>query len=40
MEVGKQQAEVAEQTIRQLSGTTLESVQAFQQIIGATSQQG
>jgi methyl-accepting chemotaxis protein len=39
VETGKQQADVAEQTIRQMAETTLESVQAFQQIIGATTQQ-
>ena len=36
---GKQQAEVAEQTIRRLSDTTEDSIQAFQQIVGATNQQ-
>lgn len=39
VETGKQQADMAEQTIRQMADTTLESVQAFQQIIGATNQQ-
>lgn len=39
VETGKQQADVAEETIRNMAGTTLESVQAFQQIIGATNQQ-
>ena len=39
VETGKQQADVTEQTIRQMAETTQESVQAFQQIIGATSQQ-
>ncbi|MEX2560909.1 MAG: methyl-accepting chemotaxis protein [Pirellulales bacterium] len=39
VEAGKQQADVAEQTIRQMTETTVESVQTFQQIIGATSQQ-
>jgi methyl-accepting chemotaxis protein len=38
-DTGKQQADVAEQTIRRMADTTQESVQAFQQIIGATSQQ-
>jgi len=39
VETGKQQADMAEQTIRQMAETTVESVQAFQQIIGATNQQ-
>jgi methyl-accepting chemotaxis protein len=38
-ETGKQQADVSEQTIRTMAATTQESVQAFQQIIGATGQQ-
>jgi methyl-accepting chemotaxis protein len=38
-ELGRQQAEVTEQTIHQMTETTVESVNAFQQIIGATSQQ-
>ncbi|HEX3727646.1 MAG TPA: CHASE3 domain-containing protein, partial [Pirellulales bacterium] len=38
-ETGKQQADVSEQSIRSMADTTQESVQAFQQIIGATSQQ-
>jgi methyl-accepting chemotaxis protein len=38
-EAGKQQADVAEQTIRQTNKTTLDSVQAFEQIIGAGNQQ-
>jgi methyl-accepting chemotaxis protein len=38
-ESGKQQAGITEQTIRQMTQTTVESVHAFQQIIGATSQQ-
>jgi methyl-accepting chemotaxis protein len=38
-ETGKRQADVAEETIRQLARTTLESVQAFEQIIGAGNQQ-
>lgn len=36
---GKQQAEITEQTIHQMTRTTVESVHAFQQIIGSTSQQ-
>jgi len=36
---GKQQSEVSEKTIHQMTQTTVESVHAFQQIIGATSQQ-
>ena len=39
VEVGRQQADTTEQTIRQLADTTQESVQAFQQIIAATGQQ-
>ena len=39
VESGKQQADVTEQTIRQMARTTLESVQAFEQIIGAGNQQ-
>jgi methyl-accepting chemotaxis protein len=39
VETGRQQADVAEQTIRQMTRTTVESVQAFEQIIGAGSQQ-
>jgi methyl-accepting chemotaxis protein len=39
VEAGKQQADVAEHTIRQMAKTTLESVQTFEQIIGANSQQ-
>lgn len=38
-ETGKQQADLSEQTIRSMASTTQESVQAFQQIIGATGQQ-
>jgi methyl-accepting chemotaxis protein len=38
-ETGKQQADVSEQAIRRMAETTQESVQAFQQIIGATNQQ-
>lgn len=36
---GKQQAEVTERTIHQMTQTTIDSVNAFQQIIGATGQQ-
>ena len=39
VEVGKQQADVTEQTINEMNNTTLESVKAFQQIIGASNQQ-
>jgi methyl-accepting chemotaxis protein len=39
VEAGKQQANVSEDAIRKMSETTDESVQAFQQIIGATNQQ-
>jgi methyl-accepting chemotaxis protein len=39
VETGRLQADVTEQTIRQMAGTTLESVEAFEQIIGAGSQQ-
>ncbi|OGH56654.1 MAG: hypothetical protein A3G34_05045 [Candidatus Lindowbacteria bacterium RIFCSPLOWO2_12_FULL_62_27] len=39
IESGKQQSDVAEQTIRRLSDGVLESVQAFQQIVAATNQQ-
>jgi methyl-accepting chemotaxis protein len=38
-ETGKQHADASEQMIRRMAETTQESVQAFQQIIGATSQQ-
>ncbi len=38
-ETGKQQAEMAEQTIRQLTGSTQESMRTFQQIMSATNQQ-
>jgi methyl-accepting chemotaxis protein len=38
-ETGKQQADLSEQMIRRMAETTQESVQAFQQIIGATGQQ-
>ena len=39
VESGKRQADVSENVIRQISSTTEESIQAFQQIIGATNQQ-
>ncbi len=39
VEVGKQQADVTERTINEMNNTTLESVKAFQQIIGASNQQ-
>ncbi|QEL16619.1 methyl-accepting chemotaxis protein [Limnoglobus roseus] len=39
VEAGKQQADVTEQTIRQLAETTVESVRAFEQIVGAGGQQ-
>lgn len=39
VETGKQQAEVAERTIRQMADSTIASVQAFQQIVAATNQQ-
>jgi methyl-accepting chemotaxis protein len=39
VDVGKHQADVTEQTIRQMAQTTIESVQAFEQIIGAGNQQ-
>lgn len=39
VEQGKQQAEVTESTIRQMSDTTLRCVQAFEQIAGGSSQQ-
>lgn len=39
VETGKQQADVAEGTINEMNNTTVESVKAFQQIIGATNQQ-
>lgn len=39
VEMGKQQAELSEESIRQMSETTKQSVQAFQQIIAATNQQ-
>jgi methyl-accepting chemotaxis protein len=38
-EAGKQQSVIAEQTIRQMGKTMLDSVQAFEQIIGASNQQ-
>jgi methyl-accepting chemotaxis protein len=39
VESGKHQADVAEETIRQMTQMTLESIQAFEQIIGAGNQQ-
>ena len=39
VEVGKQQADVTERTINEMNSTTVESVKAFQQIIGASNQQ-
>lgn len=39
VESGKQQADISESAIRQMSDTTEESVLAFQQIIAATNQQ-
>lgn len=39
VETGKQQADLSEQSIRQMSETTEQSVQAFQQIIASTNQQ-
>jgi methyl-accepting chemotaxis protein len=39
VEMGRQQADITEKTIRQMASTTLESVQAFEQIIGAGGQQ-
>lgn len=39
VESGKQQADVSENVIRQISSTTEETIQTFQQIIGATNQQ-
>ncbi len=38
-ESGKQQADISQETIHRMTETTVASVQAFQQIIGATSQQ-
>ena len=38
-ESGKQQADVSQETIHRMTETTVASVQAFQQIIGATGQQ-
>ena len=38
-DAGKQQADITDQTIRKMAETTQASVQAFQQIIGATNQQ-
>lgn len=39
VEMGRQQAKVADQTIRQLTENIEESVRAFQQIVGGSSQQ-
>ncbi|MDV6030915.1 MAG: methyl-accepting chemotaxis protein [Phycisphaera sp. RhM] len=39
VESGKEHAEISEEAIRDMMGTSQESVQAFQQIIGATNQQ-
>lgn len=39
VEAGRQQADVADRTIRQLTGNIEESVRAFQQIVGGSSQQ-
>lgn len=39
VEIGKQQADVTERTINEMNTTTVESVKAFQQIIGASNQQ-
>jgi methyl-accepting chemotaxis protein len=39
VESGRRQADVTEETIRQMAATTLDSVQAFEQIIGAGNQQ-
>jgi methyl-accepting chemotaxis protein len=39
VESGKQQAEVSEGTIREMTETSEDSIQAFQQIIGAANQQ-
>lgn len=39
VEAGKQQSDVADQTIRQMAKTTLDSVQAFEQIIAGGNQQ-
>ncbi|MCL5744335.1 MAG: methyl-accepting chemotaxis protein, partial [Acidobacteria bacterium] len=39
VESGRQQAEVADRTIRQLTGNIEQSVQAFQQIVAGSSQQ-
>jgi methyl-accepting chemotaxis protein len=39
VETGKQQADVTERTIRQMAKTTIDSVQAFEQIAGAGNQQ-
>lgn len=39
VEGGRQQTEVADNTIRQMANTTQQSIQAFQQIVAATNQQ-
>lgn len=39
VEAGKRETDVAEQTIRQMTGSIQESIQTFQQIVGATNQQ-
>jgi len=39
VEAGKEQATASQDTIRELTGSTQESVQAFQQIVGGTGQQ-
>jgi len=39
VDTGKQQADISERTIRDMVATTQTSVQAYQQIIGATNQQ-
>jgi methyl-accepting chemotaxis protein len=39
VEVGKQQADLTQRTINEMNSTTIESVKAFQQIIGASNQQ-
>jgi methyl-accepting chemotaxis protein len=39
VDAGRQQVDVADQTIRQMAESILQSIQAFQQIVAATSQQ-
>jgi len=39
VEIGKQQADITERAIYEMNGTTVESVKAFQQIVGASNQQ-